>query len=599
MSSIRRKLSVAAVALSLVLLGLGQPSAIAATTTATSTITLEGASPTQNHGTFSIMCDECLPDDFFDCGDGCEIAARAEATPMTSVDWTAPVSIDTLFDPDELHQGATADVSNVLTPGAGTITLHYEVPWIAGVFGRNGDFPPGPGWTPSTDTISDTAHVDVPATCTPPLAGEGDAVCAAAPISVNLLDEWPNEFAPVDITLDLVFNHTFTIGPDGIDLSRAATFEPSTSFTFNGPAPSVVADEVDIPCSAAPGTPVEYTLGSASYSPSSVVVTGSAGLHYNIDGPGPANAEDTVTIISGPVFDSAVAGNLAMAGGPADTIALGAVQADNVTPTVTAITQSGTFVEGSDVTFSAVVADNCPAGLTYQWQFSDGGVAFGPVAHHTFADNSTNYSGLLRVRDQANNQVFEDFDVQDIANADPNVTGPPDATALWGVPVSFHASAVDPGPADQPTLAFTWSFGDGTSAAGADVTHAYTAPGLYPVSVSVADKDGGVGTAGLSATIAQRATTLVYTGATQGLPNKYTTLSATLSDELGQPVAGRTVSFTLGSQTASAVTDSSGVASMSVRLNQKIGTYPLSAAFVGDSHYVAHSTGVATYRIGK
>ncbi|MGH9004418.1 MAG: PKD domain-containing protein, partial [Acidimicrobiia bacterium] len=418
-----------AVSVSLALLGLVQPPAQAAETTATSSITLAGVSPTQTHPTFAITCDECLPDDFFDCGDGCEIAGRAEATPMTRVEWSAPISVETTFDPDELHQGATADISNVLTPGGGTIKLVYTVPWIAGVFGRGGDFPPGPGWTASTTNISGTATANVIATCAPPLAGESNAVCNAAPVSINLIDNWPSEFAPVDFTLDLIFNHSFTIGPDGVDLSRTASFEPDTNLTFNGPAPATVADHIDVPCDATTGTPVSYTLGTASYSPTSVVVGGSAGIHYFIDGPGPANAENTVSLIRGTVFDTAAAGNLSMTGSGADTINLGAVQADDVTPTVGSVVQGGTFVEGSDTTFAAVVADNCPAGLTYAWEFSDGGVAFGPVAHHTFADNSTTYSGLLRVRDQAGNLVFEDFDVDDVANADPSVTGPPDATA--------------------------------------------------------------------------------------------------------------------------------------------------------------------------
>jgi hypothetical protein len=580
-------------------LGIGVPVANAAPTSATSNISLHGTTLDENFGTLSITCDECLPDDFFDCGDGCEIAGRVEATPSTSVEWTAPLSVDTTWDPEDLHQGATADVSNSLTPGAGTVTLHYTIPWIAGIFGRNGDFPAGPGWTPSTDTISGTEHIDVSATCTPSLQGDGNAVCTAAPVTFNVLDEWPDPSAPVDVTVDLIFNHTFTIGDAPVVNVRSATNMTDEVLNFSTPAPSVVGDQVDIPCSATIGSPVDYTLGPTSYHPSSILVGAGAQLHYFIDGPGPLNGEDTVDLINGTVFDSAVAGSMTMTGGPADPVELGEVQADNVAPTVNSIVQGGTFLEGSDVSFTGVVTDNCPTGLAFAWRFSDGGTAFTQVAHHAFADDGATYTGLLRLTDLAGNTTLSDFDVEDIGNVDPNVTGPPNVTALWGVPVSFHASATDPGSADQSTLSFAWTFGDGAGAAGADVGHAYASPGSYPVVITVSDKDGGVGTAGLTATIAKRASTLVYTGATQGLPNKYTTLSATLNDQLGQAISGRLVTFTLGTQTATAATNSSGVAVVSIRLNQKIGVYPLNASFAGDSLYYADGADPGTYRIGK
>jgi hypothetical protein len=597
----KRRFSIAALCCLIVVsvLGIGIPAAIAAPTSATSNISLHGTTLDQNFGTFSITCDECLPDDFFDCGDGCEIAGRAEATPSTSVEWTAPLSVESSWDPDDLHQGANAEVSNALTPGAGTVTLHYTIPWIAGIFGRNGDFPPGPDWTPSTDTISGTEHIDVSATCTPPLQGEGDAVCTATPVTFNVLDEWPDPAAPVDITIDLIFNHTFTIGDAPVVNVRSATNMPDKILNFVSPVPSVVGDQVAIPCSATIGSPVDYTIGSTSYHPSSIVVGAGAQLHYFIDGPGPLNGEDTVDLINGNVFDSAAAGSMSMSGGPADPITLGEVQADNVAPMINSIVQGGTFLEGSDVSFTGVVTDNCPTGLAYEWHFSDGGSAFTQVAHHTFADNSTVYTGLLRLTDLAGNATLSDFDVEDIGNVDPSVSGPPNATALWGVPVSFHASATDPGSADQPTLTFAWTFGDGAGAAGTDVSHTYAAPGSYPVVITVSDKDGGVGTAGLTSTIAKRASTLVYTGATQGLPNKYTTLSATLNDELGQAIAGRLVTFTLGAQTATVATNSSGVAAVSIRLNQKVGDYPLDASYAGDSLYLAGAAVPGTYHIGK
>lgn len=68
--------------------------------------------------------------------------------------------------------------------------------------------------------------------------------------------------------------------------------------------------------------------------------------------------------------------------------------------------------------------------------------------------------------------------------------------------------------------------------------------------------------------------TAAYTGPVQSTPSKIVTLTGSLTDELGQPVAGRTVAFTLGSQSGTGVTNSSGVASTSFKLTQKQGVYP-------------------------
>ena len=57
------------------------------------------------------------------------------------------------------------------------------------------------------------------------------------------------------------------------------------------------------------------------------------------------------------------------------------------------------------------------------------------------------------------------------------------------------------------------------------------------------------------------------------------------------------MTFTLGTQTISATTNASGVASASIKLNQKHGTYTVSAAFAGDSKYVGNS-GSQTFSIG-
>jgi PKD repeat protein len=102
--------------------------------------------------------------------------------------------------------------------------------------------------------------------------------------------------------------------------------------------------------------------------------------------------------------------------------------------------------------------------------------------------------------------------------------------------------------------------------------------------------------------VALKATSLAYTGALKGSPNKAVSLSAVLKDATGQALAGRTVSFKLGSQSASATTDATGVATVSLVLNQKNGSYPLTATFTpagaDASRYLASSASV-TFSLQK
>jgi hypothetical protein len=562
----------------------------AADNTISSAVALAGTSDSVDNGGFFAFCDDCTPDLLFDCG-GCAIALGLDVDFENSVEWTAAASIDTTYDPDKLRQGYTSDLQNTLTPLPGAITINYDVPYTVGLFGFAGNFPAA--WTPSSETASGTLHLEFSTLCTPPLVGMPDAVCPVVD-TIDLLDS--PEFLGFSVQTDLIINHVFTVSAAGITSHRVISVNgvPDEQITFGYQSPSTIADPFSIPCNTPIGTDVHYALGGIEYAPSTVQVDGTASIGVTFVIPVLDDVSKAFPIIDGTVFS----GPLTMDGSPTPSFILGQVQLDNEAPTISAVIQGGTFTEGSSVSFSAVANDNCPT-FTHEWAFSDGGVAFNSPASHTFQDNSSEYTGLLKVTDLAGNVALWDFDIDDVANADPGVTGPSDATAPWGVPISFHADAVDPGAADQPTLKFHWDFGDGATAFGSDVAHAFATPGAYNVEVSVTDKDGGVGTTSLTSNVGHRETTLVYTGAVQGLPNKYTTLSASLSDEVGSPVVGRTVIFTLGTQTVNAVTNSAGVASISFKVSQKPGMYTVSADFAGDARYAPASSGSMPYKVGK
>jgi hypothetical protein len=281
-----------------------------------------------------------------------------------------------------------------------------------------------------------------------------------------------------------------------------------------------------------------------------------------------------------------------------DGVSLGEIATDDAAPVVSGVQSSYSGAEGEEIAFAATVDDACGADDVV-WKFSDGGTEYGTSVHKAFADDGT-YSGNVTATDARGNKTVKNFTV-DVTNQDPSANAGLGTITDWGRPVAFDGQATDPGSADLASLGYTWDFGDGTPSATGSKTasHSYATPGMYSATLTVTDKDGGSDDASRAVVVTKRDATLVYTGATSGLPKKAVVLSATLSDEYGQPVVGRKVTFTVGSQTISAWTSSSGVASISLKLNQKVGTYDVSATFLADSHYFGSTTETQPFKIGK
>jgi hypothetical protein len=81
-------------------------------------------------------------------------------------------------------------------------------------------------------------------------------------------------------------------------------------------------------------------------------------------------------------------------------------------------------------------------------------------------------------------------------------------------------------------------------------------------------------------TVSQKPTSVTYTGALTGGPNKTISLSAVLVDSQKNPLAGRVIAFKLGAQSVSATTNASGVAATTLQLNQKNASYTLTSTFI-------------------
>ena len=117
--------------------------------------------------------------------------------------------------------------------------------------------------------------------------------------------------------------------------------------------------------------------------------------------------------------------------------------------------------------------------------------------------------------------------------------------------------------------------------------------GAHTVSASYAgsalfDADA---TGSISFVVSPMASTITYTGGLKGAPNKPVAVSAKVVDALGRPLGGYEVTFDIGSQSATATTNSNGVAATTIKLDQKPAYYPLSASWAGEpGKYLGDST---------
>jgi PKD repeat protein len=126
---------------------------------------------------------------------------------------------------------------------------------------------------------------------------------------------------------------------------------------------------------------------------------------------------------------------------------------------------------------------------SWSWNFGDGATSSQQNPTHAYSDNGA-YTVRLTVVDSGGQSASASLQVT-VQNVPPTAEAGPGRSCNVGETLSFSASFTDPGSADTHT--FSWNFGDGSTATGHDVSHAYTAAGEYTLTLTVTDDDGGVG----------------------------------------------------------------------------------------------------------
>jgi len=123
---------------------------------------------------------------------------------------------------------------------------------------------------------------------------------------------------------------------------------------------------------------------------------------------------------------------------------------------------------------------------SYEWDFGDGTSGSGFVAEHVYNLRGS-YEVVLTVTDNDGHATTTSAFVE--VNDRPSAVLRMDAMITYiGVPVSFNASLSSD--QDGSLVSYRWDFGDGSSAAGVTVTHAYLTRGTFTVRLTVVDNLG-------------------------------------------------------------------------------------------------------------
>lgn len=273
--------------------------------------------------------------------------------------------------------------------------------------------------------------------------------------------------------------------------------------------------------------------------------------------------------------------------------------------TLTPATQTDGIGSTATLTATVAVPGGIPApGVTVSFQVTDGpdaGKTFSGVSdsagHAQFSfSNTVLGTDSVSASVTANGSTFTSntATVQWIGIPTTLIyTGP--TTGEWNDPLAFSALLTETLSGNPvPNQTVTFSLGSVTA------TGVTNAQGKASVSMTPSDPPG---TQALTVTFAgalpylpsttsgvvsvdRDETAIAYTGSTTFALGTPQSLSAKLTDgEDGSPLAGKIVTFTVAGSTASATTDASGTATVSITIptSQTTGSFPVTASFAGDT----------------
>ncbi len=198
----------------------------------------------------------------------------------------------------------------------------------------------------------------------------------------------------------------------------------------------------------------------------------------------------------------------------------------------------------------------------------------------------SNDNNILDANEAADDWIVYTVTVNPIPSASISYPGSPFSTTITQ-PVPVNRVGTDGGTYSASPAGLTINPSTGA------ITPSTSTPGTYTITYTV-EASGGCSTfttttsVTITAPTGTRTTTLTYSGATSAQYGSTVTLSARLRWGSSN-VSGRTITFTISNQSASATTNSTGVASVTMTITQAPGSYRVISAFAGDALYRSSS----------
>lgn len=149
---------------------------------------------------------------------------------------------------------------------------------------------------------------------------------------------------------------------------------------------------------------------------------------------------------------------------------------------------AGALETGEAATFTASVNADATQPVSIRWDFGDGTTATGMTARHSWST-----PGTYNVTTTASNERASDSESCTVT-----VEAPPEPAQIISIdasetrfelcdPVEVDFDANVEG--DEP-ITYQWDFGDGTTGTGEEVSHTYTDPGTYTVTLTASNATG-------------------------------------------------------------------------------------------------------------
>jgi PKD repeat protein len=401
----------------------------------------------------------------------------------------------------------TSDTFNSGVPGSGTYTLTITV--------KDSRYPAPDG----VATASATITVVPPANNPPTAAFTTDAPRATLGVSMAFrdastdpngdpIDAWAWDFGDGQTSsmasTSHVFQHagTFPVclvvtdvwGATGricrqisVDYAQAAPPPPAAPPSSGGAQPPVaIAGE---PQTVAEGALVQLVGSASGADPNTVAYSWTAPAGIVLSDPTKADISFTApTLASGAprvVTLTLVVSDGSMESQPA-TVDITVVNANHVP--VARAAASGPAAPGDVVTLDGSASSDADGNpLTYHWT-----QVAGPTVDLQGADTPV---ATFVAPNLVGGSVSFNLDVADARSVSSSVAQV-FIVAAPTTPVSFDAKEASPGTMTFQAVGaakqYEWSFGDGTAASGASVTHVYKTPGRYAVQLRVVDNGGAV-----------------------------------------------------------------------------------------------------------